>query len=173
MLCRAWLLVLINTVQLVVPFGVRSMPKDSDIETEFQPCVHIEAGGAAQLVSLNFEANVENVLADSPIRSIGLSAGIGLGFVTPSFVPIMFKSLIGAEDCFELGVGTLVQYKEQPKTDDWYVWSDSIFNLGFLLGYRYQPRDSGLLFRACAWGIMDTGTGKLFPSIGGSVGYAF
>lgn len=164
---------LLVIIELASTLKLYASTADSSSNLSFRPCLHVEIGGAAQLISLHAEGYIEGAFDDSEMIALGASVGIGIGFVTPSFCPIMLRSLYGEEDYFEIGVGTLVQYKEQPDKENWYEWSDELFNFGFLVGYRYQPTDRGLLFRICAWGIMDTGTGKLLPTLGGSIGYAF
>ncbi len=159
----AIVMLLLAIIQMAGTLTLSASTADSSSDLRVRPWLHVEIGGAAQLISLHAEGYIEGAFDDGGMIALGASVGIGMGFVTPSFCPIMFRSLYGEEDCLEIGVGTLVQYKEQPDKENWYAWSDELFN----------PKDHGLLFRICAWGIMDTGSGKLLPTLGGSIGYAF
>ena len=131
--------------------------------------VYVEAGGAG-LLSINYDMRVTNSQG-----GLGFRAGFGGWSLKNSkavFVPLGLNWITSKnkKDYFEAGAGgTIVSNSNTSaeRTSPFYK------SFGWLnLGYRRQPAEGGLFWRATLVPIF--GSGYFWPYwVGGSVGYTF
>ncbi len=130
--------------------------------------VYFEALGPGVFYSLNYERRITDVLS---LRA-GFTAWNGLvGF------PLMVNGLLGQDgDYFEIGVGLVPGYTPSSllSSHSFIIRgkSDEVLYGTATLGYRYQPRTGGVLFRIGFTPVF--ARFNAFMLWGGmSVGYAF
>jgi len=127
---------------------------DPETEPSLSYLVFVEAGGQG-IASINIEKYFS--------RHIGLRAGGGLLF------PVMVNFYFGYEKMFELGVGAAYA----PYFLGTFVPKEKSVILSMTIGHRYQPKFGGLTLRYSFTPMLNVTSGKSFPMMGLSFGFAF
>ena len=174
----------IMTMVAGAPSAAQGREGQAAVGTGQQPAAHpngvyLELLGSGGLYSINYEREIR--------ESVWLRVGFGAWTATSFFsdtetavttVPITLTRLIGAgTHRLEVGGGlTLGRREREALSGD----SGSFVSLTGLVGYRYQPRGRGFLFRASATPFYGFGNEDLaypekgfMPSLGISFGYVF
>ena len=132
---------------------------------QYAQSVYFELGGPG-IASLNYDFRLSGKL-----KGLGARMGIGSNFEGSSvyYLPIGFNYLIGKEKhFFEMGAGFTPVFGNKTPGDS--AISESFGHL--LFGYRFQPLNEGLTFRAFACPVFNRN--KFVPYYAGlSVGYKF
>lgn len=129
-----------------------------------------------ELVGVHAEIRLEYPFGDSWLRGIGLHAGVGYSIYTPSFVPVMIQTLWGKQHLLDVSFGTSLPInsvygtnKDKPLT-----WPNSLNNITVLVGYRYQAKSQGIMYRVFLQSLTVPGTnGGPLPCLGSSIGFTF
>lgn len=129
--------------------------------------LYVEGGGPG-IASLNFDTRFSK-------KQDGIGGRIGFGgFMVNGtgavFIPAGITYLIGKDqkNYFEIGAGATYVNAGNNYTSEFFSSTFGHINLG----YRYQPKENGIIFRAAINPIF--GEGFFWPYYGGlSVGYKF
>ncbi len=129
--------------------------------------VYAEAGGPG-LASLNFDTRFSK-------KQDGIGGRIGIGGFQIDgtgalFIPASITWLIGKDqkNYFEVGAGATYVNSSDNNNSDFFYSTFGHLNVG----YRYQPKQSGIIFRATINPIF--GKDFFWPYYGGvSIGYKF
>lgn len=163
--------------------GELSAPAKSEKSGLHRSSIYLELLGQGGLYSLNYDLKV------SP--KISLRAGISVwGFKSIDFIffqmnefkfrsfPIMVNYLPGKRSSrLELGLGIMPTYISTGGGSVFYLihsdepTKETIFPLVGNIGYRYQPEDGGIMFRAGLTPSLSSGGPGL--SFGISIGFSF
>ncbi len=143
--------------------------------------VFLELGGSAVLYSINYD---RHLTPDMGFRVgfgyLGLSASssdqstdVSSASASVLIIPATFNYFLGTGSSrLELGAGIVyVSLSASVSGGVGSAFSGSGIGGAAVIGYRYQPSDGGLLFRASFTPII--GSGGFLPWAGLSVGYAF
>jgi len=157
--------------------GVSGSGNDESLVTSPIACVFLElSGSAASFGSINVEARVLRFDKHSLVHSLRVSAGIGVAEPGNGYLPLLAKGLLfDSNHHLEFGLGGNVLYRRviTAPGSPYKSFSDAPVNPILLLGYRYEERDGGFLFRACYTPMYDVGYEQWSYLIGVSIGYAF
>lgn len=168
--------ILVSSVLLYGSLALFAADEDSKsvkISPTFKTNVYLEFGGNAAAIAPTVELGFDHPFGSETINGVYLSGGWGFAWVFPGFAPIMAKVLLFGNDCLEIGAGA--SFVHTPQQEEWQgvAWSDAKVNPTAVVGYRYQPKDTGVLFRIGFAPILDLGNGRIFPLFGASIGYSF
>ena len=133
------------------------------------------AGSAQSFGSINLEVFLWKFQRESLLHSLRFSAGIGASEPGNGYIPILLKGLFFDSDHhFELGIGCDVLWKRVVAStgSPYKNYSDSPVNPIAVIGYRYEKRNGGILFRAGFTPMYDIGYSELVSLVGVSIGFA-
>jgi hypothetical protein len=110
--------------------------------------VYAELGGQSIVLSVNYDTR----LLQSN-KGFGMRAGVGTVFDPYSFgftVPVGLNYLLGKDRNFlELGVGATYVHFQDKNQDSWFNFrKENFVATNTWVGYRYQPPQKGVTFRA-------------------------
>ena len=149
-------------------------------EPEARNALYFELGGNALLYSLNYERRVRDALSaraglmflslEGTDSDSGESADVNV-----ALIPLMINGLLGdGAGRLELGIGPIFGLAGGSVTDVEGTEVDfsgvGLAGVTSTIGYRYQPPDGGIIFRA---GLVPFYSGKPQLWAGLSLGYAF
>lgn len=141
--------------------------------------IYAELGGNGLLYTLNYDRRIRNhVTGRAGLMFISLSGTDEDGSrveATVAFVPLMVNRLIGSgAGRFELGIGPVFGFAggeiDDVEDEDVEFTGLGLAAVSSTIGYRYQPLDGGLVFRA---GLTPFYSGSLQVWGGLSIGVAF
>lgn len=165
---------------LVLAAPVGGQEEAADREPGARNAVYFELGGNALLYSLNYERRLRDGLAgragfmfialQGTDRDTGESADVSL-----ALIPVMINGLLGdGAGRLELGIGPVFGLAGGSVTDvegsDIEFSGVGLAGVTSAIGYRYQPLDGGLVFRA---GLVPFYSARPQLWAGLSLGYAF
>jgi hypothetical protein len=157
---------------------VKHIPRINKASTK--NALYFEVGGNGFIYSLNYE----RIILEKPNFKTAIRGGAG--FVPNNFIfnvnsyffPVEIVGLFGKKSHhFELGVGnTLMVGSVESYNHEEFKWNTSPTYHLFIpvrIGYRYQRREGGFVFRAGATPILDYRFVRIVPMAGISVGKSF
>ncbi len=144
--------------------------------------IYIEGAGAGGYGSLNYERLYFLPTKNKSVSKLAFSFRIGastyyLNDFTDTFnpeiiVPVALHFLYGKNHKLEVGAGQTVTSFIRASSSDFQPKRDLRNHAHFILGYRYQKNEGGLMFRIAYTPLLEFNTD--FQHWGGlSVGYAF
>ncbi|MFO8233263.1 MAG: hypothetical protein R6U20_11415 [Longimonas sp.] len=139
----------------------------SEMDVEANNSIYTELGGTGFLYTLNYDYRINR---DWSARLGAMRAGaFGVTFTN---IPLTASYLWGTNHNLEVGLGAMyLGVSLDTEGDDFGGISDDTVAGTAIIGYRYQPTDGGIIFRA---GITPAfGDFGIVPWGGLSVGYSF
>lgn len=161
---------------LLTSLGMPLSAQNADATGQAANSIYAEVGGPGIVLSFNYDRRFGR-RPDGLGGRIGFG-GIALGETQILTVPVCLNYLAGSGNSyFEGGLGAVLYNANV----DFLETSQTVFGV-LNFGYRYQPRDGGLMFRAALTPVFGSigGSGEsanefiFFPFFGGvAFGYAF
>lgn len=144
------------------------------------PTVHyaafVQSVPIMEVVGLYAEMRVDDPFGKGWLKSTALSGGIGYSIYTPSFVPLMLRTLWGNKHLLEVAIGTSIPMNRVYGTNATkpLTWPVQTVNPTILVGYRHQGESSGVMYRVFIQTLsVPKPYGGLLPCLGASIGYSF
>ncbi len=129
-----------------------------------------------EFVGIHAEALVIRPFASGWLHGIGLQAGAGYSYYTPSFAPLLLCTIWGKQHNLEVCLGTSIAINPTYGTNakNPLRWPSVWFTPTLLVGYRYQKAETGIMYRVFINTIVvpEINGGPL-PCLGASVGWTF
>lgn len=138
--------------------------------------VYLEIVGIGGYGSLNYE----RIVLERNRFKFGLRIGVStynISDYTTKFnpdiiIPISVNGLYGNNHIIEFGIGSTISNIVQASSSNWKPERVTNINANFTIGYRYQKKQGGVIFRCSYTPIIEFY--KYFRHWGGiSIGYAF
>lgn len=143
---------------------------------QFRTTVMLQSVPIMEIAGLYGELQLERPLGDTWLRGIGICAGAGYSYYTPSFIPVMISTLWGKQHMLELSIGTSIPINRVYGTNAIrpLTWPSQTINTTVLVGYRFQQKVPGMQYRVFIKNLMVPSiNGGFLPCLGGSVGFTF